>query len=90
MVPIEVFLCFPECVARVPVSLWGSGGEAVFAKICVCGRNRSQPPATVRNRLRVRRKALHCGECCRKGSPKCVKFTCGLAVLLAFAEEVSV
>ena len=29
---------------------WGSGGEAVFAKFCVCGRNRSQPFATVRNR----------------------------------------
>ena len=34
---------FPECVARVPVSLWGSGG-------CGCVRNRSQPSATVRNR----------------------------------------
>ena len=22
---------FPECVARVPVSLWGSGGTGVFA-----------------------------------------------------------
>ena len=29
---------------------WGSGGEAVFAKFCVCDRNRSQPFATVRNR----------------------------------------
>ena len=26
---------------------WGSGGEAVFAKFCVFGRNRSQPFATV-------------------------------------------
>ena len=25
---------------------WGSGGEAVFAKFCVCDRNRSQPSAT--------------------------------------------
>ena len=25
---------FPECVARVPVSLWGFGGKAVFAKSC--------------------------------------------------------
>ena len=33
-------MLFPECVARVPVSLWGSGGEAVFAKSCVCVRNR--------------------------------------------------
>ena len=24
---------------------WGSGGEAVFAKFCVCGRNRPQPLA---------------------------------------------
>ena len=29
---------------------WGSGGEAVFAKFCVCGRNRRQVFATVRNR----------------------------------------
>ena len=29
---------------------WGSGGEAVFAKSCVCDRNRSQPSATVRVR----------------------------------------
>ena len=41
---------------------WGSGGEAVFAKFCVCGRNRSQVSASVRNRLRWRRKALHSGE----------------------------
>ena len=41
---------FPECVARVPVSLWGSGRETVFAKCCVCARNRSQPSATVRVR----------------------------------------
>ena len=27
---------------------WGSGGEAVFAKSCVCDRNRPQPSATVR------------------------------------------
>ena len=29
---------------------WGSGGEAVFAKSCVCDRNRRQPSATVGNR----------------------------------------
>ena len=34
---------FPECVARVPVSLWGSGVEGVFARRCVHGRNRPQP-----------------------------------------------
>ena len=39
---------FPECVARVPVSLWGSGGWR-----CVCSTLRlcSQPSAAVRNRL---------------------------------------
>ena len=41
---------FPECVARVPVSLWGSGVEGVFARRCVCGRNGPQPFATVRAR----------------------------------------
>ena len=46
---------------------WGSGGEAVFAKFCVCVRNRSQPFATVRNRLREGRKALHSGERVRSG-----------------------
>ena len=39
---------FPECVARVPVSLWGSGG--VFARCCRTVRNRPQPSATVHNR----------------------------------------
>ena len=34
---------FPECVARVPVSLWGSGVEGVFARRCVRERNRPQP-----------------------------------------------
>ena len=46
---------------------WGSGGEAVFAKFCVCVRNRPQPFASVRNRLRYRRKALHSGERVRRG-----------------------
>ena len=46
---------------------WGSGGEAVFAKSCVCDRNRSQPFATVRNRPREGRKALHSGECVWSG-----------------------
>ena len=34
---------FPECVARVPVSLWGSGVEGVFARRCFRVRNRPQP-----------------------------------------------
>ena len=41
---------FPECVARVPVSLWGSGGWGCVRSGCVYVRNRSQPFATVRNR----------------------------------------
>ena len=44
-----VFSRMRSDVARVPVSLWGSGGKAVFAKCCVCVRNRPQPSATVRN-----------------------------------------
>ena len=43
--------------------IWGSGGEAVFAESCVYVRNRSQPFASDRNRLREGRKALHSGEC---------------------------
>ena len=50
-------LIFPECVARVPVSLWGSGSWGCarsslpnrpqpFATVC----NRLQPSATVHNR----------------------------------------
>ena len=38
---------FPECVARVPVSLWGSGGWGCVRSTL---RSRSQPSATVRNR----------------------------------------
>ena len=32
--------------------IWGFGGEAVFAESCLYVRNRPQPFATVRNRLR--------------------------------------
>ena len=42
----SVFLCiFPECVARVPVSLWGSGGWGCVRSTL---RSRAQPSATVR------------------------------------------
>ena len=64
-------ICFlvPECVARVPVSLWGSGGwECVrstlrprpqpFATV----RNRPQPSATVRNRSYELRMAVPMGS----------------------------
>ena len=45
---------FPECVARVPVSLWGSGGwGCIRSTFCVYVRNRPQPFATVLNRSRV-------------------------------------
>ena len=48
---------FPECVARVPVSLWGSGGWGcvrstlrLWSQPFATVRNRPQPFATVRNR----------------------------------------
>ena len=40
-------LCFPECIARVPVSLWGSGGWGYVRSTL---RLRPQPFTTVRNR----------------------------------------
>ena len=40
---------FPECVAKLPVSLWGSGGWGCVRSTL---RLRSQPSATVRNRPR--------------------------------------
>ena len=50
---------FPECVARVPVSLWGSGGWG-----CVRSTLRlwSQPFAAVRNRPRDPRMAVPMGS----------------------------
>ena len=70
--------------------IWGFGGEAVFAESCVSVRNRSQPSATVRNRLREGRKALHSGECVWRG-PESVWSWCVIAaVILVFAAEVSV
>ena len=41
---------FPECVARVPVSLWGSGSGG-WGCVRSTLRLRPQPSATVRNRL---------------------------------------
>ena len=41
---------FPECVARVPVSLWGSGGWGCVRSTL---RNRSQLLATVSNRSQL-------------------------------------
>ena len=50
---------FPECVARVPVSLWGSGAWGCVRSTL---RARSQPFATVRNRPRDPRMAVPLGN----------------------------
>ena len=50
---------FPECVARVPVSLWGSGGWGCVRSTL---RSRAQPSATVRNRSRELRMAVPMGS----------------------------
>ena len=52
--------CFPECVARVPVSLWGSGGWGCVRSTL---RSRAQPFATVRAIPYGRA----CGKFCRGG-----------------------
>ena len=49
-------IVFPECVARFPVSFGGVG-------VRLCSRKVVSVSATVRNRPRDRRKALHSGEC---------------------------
>ena len=63
------YRCFPECVARVPVSLWGSGGWGcvrstlrLWSQPFATVRNRSQPFATVRNRPRDPRMAVPMGS----------------------------
>ena len=62
-------MIFPECVARVPVSLWGSGGWGCVRSTLrprpqpsATVRNRSQPFATVRNRPRDPRMAVPMGS----------------------------
>ena len=47
---VFILFIFPECVARFPFHSGGLGAEGVFARRCVCVRNRSQPSATVRVR----------------------------------------
>ena len=79
---------FPECVARVPVSLGGLGVRLCSPKVAFAFAtvgNRSQPSATVcvsavRLSTRVR----------LEWSWKRVKLSSGAAVTLVFAEEVSV
>ena len=78
-----IYIFFSRMCSEGSRFAWGSGGEAVFAKSCICDRNRSQPFATVRNRLRDRRKGL-------ERSRNRVKLIRVAAVVLAFAEEVSV
>ena len=46
---VAIHCVFLECVARVPVSLWGSGSWGCVRSTL---RSRSQPSATVRNRPR--------------------------------------
>ena len=53
------YFLVPECVARVPVSLWGSGGWGCVRSTL---RSRAQPSATVRNRSREDRMAVPMGS----------------------------
>ena len=58
---------FPECVARVPVSLWGSWGWGCVRSTL---RSRSQPSATVRNRPQPSARGPYgraYGKFCRSG-----------------------
>ena len=57
---VGFILFFPECVARVPVSLGGLG-------VRLCSPSFAFAAATVRNRPREGRKALHSGECVWSG-----------------------
>ena len=74
---------FPECVARVPVSLGGPG-------VRLCSPSFAFAVATVRNRLRDRRKALHSGECVWSGPESVSSGLFVAAIILVSAEEVSV
>ena len=66
--------------------IWGSGGEAVFAECCVGVRNRPQPSATVRvTAARLSTVASASGVV-----PKACQVDSVSAVILVFAEEVSV
>ena len=78
-----VFLFFPECVARVPVSLGGLG-------VRLCSPSFAFATATVRNRLRDRCKALHSGECVWSGPESVSSGLFVAAIILVSAEEVSV
>ena len=79
----EFLFFFPECVARVPVSFGGLG-------VRLCSRKVVCMFATVRNRLRDRRKALHSGECIRAGPESVWSWSVVVAVILESAEEMSV
>ena len=82
----QIFDCgafFPECVARVPVSLGGLG-------VRLCSPSFAFAVATVRNRLRDRHKALHSGECVWSGPESVSSGLFVAATILVSAEEVSV
>ena len=56
---LGISLFFPECVARVPVSLWGSMGvEGCWGCVRSTSRLRPQPFATVHGRWREPRMAV--------------------------------
>ena len=78
---------YPECLTRVFVAVSGFGGEAVFAKRCVCVRDRPQPSATGCNCLRVRHTALLMCKCIWRGGESV--WACGAALFMALAEEMS-
>ena len=67
---LHIYNILPECVARVPVSLWGSGGWGCVRSTL---RLRSQPSAAVRNRSREDRMAvLSSAEVVIFGGCKCL------------------
>ena len=80
------------CVAQVPVSLWGLGAKLSSPKVAfmfATVRNRRQPFASVH----VRRKALLMREYIWSGLESVSSGLVGpqlTAVIMAFAEEVSV
>ena len=81
---------FPECVAKVPVSFGGVGVRLCSPKVVSVFATVRDRLRESRNRLRVRRKALRNGECVWSVSESVSSWLVVAAVILAFAEEVSV
>ena len=84
------FRFFPDCVARVSVSLWGSGSwGCVRATLCPTVRNCPQPFATVRNRLQPFARSPYgrtYGKFCRRGQGSFLEVS--NVALLRFAWQV--